>query len=298
MNKHAYLIICHNNPEILTRLVQLLDDPRNDIYIHVDRQSGPIADWKRRICASSATVTFTKRVNVNWGGFSQIEAELTLLKAAIKNNYSYYHLLSGVDLPLKQQDTIHAFFEEHQGDEFISIDVADANDPLFAQRLQYYRFFQDRIGRRRGYHIAALEYLERFSLFLQRAMNVNRMAQHRIPLYKGGNWFSITHQMADYILNNINYIRKHFNHTICSDELFLQTLAMSSPYAKNIVTDTMRYIDWNRGSPYTFRSEDFDLLMNSGRLFARKFDANTDMEIVERIYAALTNLDGDSNDLS
>lgn len=36
--KHAYLIITHSEFEILSRLLQALDDERNDIYIHFDRK--------------------------------------------------------------------------------------------------------------------------------------------------------------------------------------------------------------------------------------------------------------------
>ena len=36
--KHAYLIICHNHFSQLGTLLGLLDDPRNDIYIHVDQK--------------------------------------------------------------------------------------------------------------------------------------------------------------------------------------------------------------------------------------------------------------------
>lgn len=36
--KHAYLILAHNDPKVLELLVRLLDDSRNDIYIHVDKK--------------------------------------------------------------------------------------------------------------------------------------------------------------------------------------------------------------------------------------------------------------------
>ena len=36
MNKHAYLIIAHNNFYILEKLILLIDDIRNDIYLHID----------------------------------------------------------------------------------------------------------------------------------------------------------------------------------------------------------------------------------------------------------------------
>ena len=34
--KHAYLIIAHNNWKQLSLLLSVLDDERNDIYIHID----------------------------------------------------------------------------------------------------------------------------------------------------------------------------------------------------------------------------------------------------------------------
>ena len=36
MKKHAYLIMAHNNPYILKKLLNLIDDKRNDIYLHID----------------------------------------------------------------------------------------------------------------------------------------------------------------------------------------------------------------------------------------------------------------------
>ena len=40
--KHAYLILAHSEPEILGILVSLLDDERNDIFIHIDKKSNII----------------------------------------------------------------------------------------------------------------------------------------------------------------------------------------------------------------------------------------------------------------
>ena len=35
---HAYMIIAHNQFELLERLIAALDDERNDIYIHIDKK--------------------------------------------------------------------------------------------------------------------------------------------------------------------------------------------------------------------------------------------------------------------
>ena len=34
--RHAYLIIAHDKPRQLEILLSLLDDPRNDVYLHLD----------------------------------------------------------------------------------------------------------------------------------------------------------------------------------------------------------------------------------------------------------------------
>jgi hypothetical protein len=39
MGKHAYLIITHSEPDLLYRMLQLLDDEKNHFYIHIDKKS-------------------------------------------------------------------------------------------------------------------------------------------------------------------------------------------------------------------------------------------------------------------
>ena len=39
MNRHAYLIMSFNHFDLLKKLIILLDDKRNDIFIHVDIKS-------------------------------------------------------------------------------------------------------------------------------------------------------------------------------------------------------------------------------------------------------------------
>ena len=40
------------------------------------------------------------------------------------------------------------------------------------------------------------------------------------------------------------------------------------------ISSSLREIDWNRGSPYTWRDEDYRYLHNSPNLFARKFSSH------------------------
>lgn len=113
-NKHAYLIIAHNKFEQLAFLVSLLDYKYHDIYILVDKKSNFSAEVKNKITkvAKESNIYFSQECTIHWGGYSQIEAEMKLFSWALESNdYSYFHLLSGVDLPLASNDEIYSFFE-------------------------------------------------------------------------------------------------------------------------------------------------------------------------------------------
>ena len=58
MKKHTYLIMAHNEFEVLKELLLGLDDDRNHIYIHFDKKVKEIPDrnWKNRSCIYWKTV--------------------------------------------------------------------------------------------------------------------------------------------------------------------------------------------------------------------------------------------------
>lgn len=127
MSKHAYLIIAHNKFEQLKMLCEMLDFEQNDIYIHIDAHVTDFDADSFRPALRRSKLKFAERTRVNWGGYSQIQAELNLLKAAADSgeNYSYYHLLSGADLPLRPAQEIWDFFEQ-RGTEFIHFSAHDS----------------------------------------------------------------------------------------------------------------------------------------------------------------------------
>lgn len=121
MNKHAYLIMTHGDFLLLKKIIELLDDNRNDIFIHFDAKLGIVDEEEFKKVVKKSNLYFIKnRIDVKWGGASQVSAELELFKSAIENEYKYYHLLSGSDLPIKSQNYIHEFFEKNFGKEFVA----------------------------------------------------------------------------------------------------------------------------------------------------------------------------------
>ena len=147
MDKHAYLLLIHENSLVLNRLIRLIDDNWNDIYIHIDKNAKNIDPSEIKQFAQKSKVYFVKRHKVYWGTNSIMEAEIELFKAAAKQQYQYYHLLSGADLPIKTQKEIHDFFEENNGKEFIHFGTEQYQKDI-QERYNQYHFFTKRLGRK------------------------------------------------------------------------------------------------------------------------------------------------------
>lgn len=285
--KHAYLLLCHDNITQLCKLVSLLDYEYNDIFIHIDKRYKLSIDEKSNIelALHKAQVTFIKSRKVSWGGDSLMKIEVSLLKTATKNSHVYYHLLSGADLPLKPQKEIHRFLN-NSGQDYIALEKQSrANlEKSFLDRFHYYYFFQNKAGRNNR----VWKKRQRMLLKLQKRLGIDRTKSAPFEYVKGSQWFSITHETALYIIQNYKRYKKYFLYSLIPDESFVHSIINNSSLKTNVVDDNMRYIDWNRGSPYVFRLQDYEELMNSGKMFARKFDERKDDSIIDMIYQRLT----------
>ena len=283
--KDAYLILAHRNDYLFNTLIELLDNENNDIYIHMDKKTKNINEELIKNKVKKSNIYFVDRIKCNWGGFSLVKAELNLLKEATKNNYRYYHLLSGQDLPIKSQNEIYDFFEKHKGKQFISFQDEKFK---FEKRIKYYYPFQEILGRK-SFKTLYGRILSNTPIKLQNIFKLYR--NKNISFQKGDQWFSITNDFAKYIIENEKKYKKIFKNTYCSDELFIQTILINSKYINDLYSNeynnskvsTKRFIDWNRGTPYVWKKDDFNELISSEALYARKFDEKTDKEIINKI---------------
>ena len=281
MKRHAYLILAHKNFGQLRKLLALLDDPRNDIFVHVDRKAAFDQSAWDDACRYSGLVFIEPRIRVSWGGVSIMRCELALLKEAVSHGtYSYFHLLSGMDLPIKSQDTIHAFFEKHDGCEFI--DFWEMKDETY-DRLHYFTLFPE------GARNFLTHFLNNSFKSIQKA--IGHRINREVDFHSASQWFSITDSLARYVLSKEDWLEKVFRHTCLCDEIFIATLVWNSPFREKAVKGSLRLIDWDRGGsirhPWTFRSEDLEMLMNAPHLWARKFDETVDSKIIDMIYDRL-----------
>lgn len=266
--KHAYLIIAHNEPEILQLLLSSLDDERNDIYVHIDRK----ASFSASILQTSKSHLYVLPIHIDarWGDFSLVKIELTLFKEAYTNGpYAYYHLLSGVDLPIKSQDYIHTYCDEHQGQEFIGIASHTTQREIDWRSQHWFIFSRD---------FQSNNLIKRFiRAIFARLQSFVRYRRTQLEVKKGCQWCSITHDFVGYLLQNANFIRKTFTHTYCPDEMFIQTLCWNSDFKKKIHNTTdefegcKRYIKWVNNILMPLTQADINKMQNSDHWFARKW---------------------------
>ena len=286
MSKHAYCILAHNEPEVFAKLIATIDHPENDIYVHIDR-SADVKLFDSVHCSFSRLLFIKNRIKCRWGTFSIVEAELALLKEAINDgDYSYLHLLSGVDLPLKSQSYIHSFFDcENPGKNFIGFSPRESTLSSIRDKTSRYHLF---IHRPDGSLIASLT--NRLNVFSVKAQSFFHICRNSSScIYKGPQWFSITKDFCSYLLAKEDGIKHLFRFTRCPDEMFVQTVFAASPYKETLYSPNggefdqcMREIDWERGDPYIWKAGDIPILQDSKKLFARKFSSK-DMSIVGEV---------------
>lgn len=283
MKKHAYLIMAHHQMELLKILIECLDYELHDIYIHIDKKWG--FENSEALCSvakKSKVFLLNRRISVKWGRYSVIQCELALLKEASRNHYEYYHLLSGVTLPLKKPEYIHSFFSSKSGMEFIHFDSSEIDKTVY-DRVAKFHFFVNRTNGK------AMKRINRLIMMPQKL--IDRGKKYHVKFQKGSNWFSITDELAQYVIKKEKTVKKMFRFSCCGDEMFLQTLVANSEFIERVCPNnfldsyaTIQYcIDWKRGRPYIFKESDYNALMESGMCFARKFDLNVDAIIVEKI---------------
>lgn len=167
-------------------------------------------------------------------------------------------------------------------------------DKYVRQRIKEYHVLQNKIPTKFKILEKSVKLLEKLIISMQKVIKIDRTQNCDKKFYKGANWISITNEMAKYIIENEKFIKRFFYKSLCADEMFVQTIAMNSPYRETIEDTSLRLVDWKRGRPYIWRKQDFEEIINSKKLWARKFSEQVDEEIIEQIYDYILSEDAKS----
>lgn len=270
----AYFIQVHNQPEQLFKLIERLNQTNVDFYVHVDKKSDINSFLKEFVAKKISFIK--KRVNVHWGGYSQVQATINGLQEIIESGieYDYITFLSGQDYPLKSNEKIVNFFSENPKKAFMEFYSIQNSWKEAIPRLNKYHFTDYRF-----WGSVQIERLLNFVLPL-------RELPSNLIFVGRSSWFTITNEHVKYILQYLNANKAFVNYlkfTWGCDEFIFQTILYNSPFKDQMVNDNLRYVDWSLGGarPKNLTVADFDKLVSSNKLFARKFSRKIDAEIID-----------------
>ena len=271
------MMLVHNNEHQTQRLIDHLSNDF-DVYVHIDKRSSLKIN-------ESEKVFVYKKYKTYHASFNQIIATLYLLEKAFEKGYDRYILISGQDLPLKTNEEITDFFRNNNK-EYIAISKIPTPEGWpDMNRLTAYNLSNIY----RGINGKKIEKLA-YKIVRKLVWYLSKIMPRKIDydFYGGDNWTNYTHNCAgkifEYIRKDKNYINR-YRWTNCADEIFYQTI-IAGMNDIEIEKNCLRYIDWKSGPEYPkiLREEDYQKVMGSNALFARKFDENIDKNIIEKIY--------------
>jgi Core-2/I-Branching enzyme len=283
--KIAYLVLAHNNPQVLERAIAALRSENCDFFIHIDRK----CDIQRFSSLKGTSIFFAEqRIPVYWGQFSVVQAIMLLLQQALlTREYDYLVLLSGSDYPLRSADYIQEFLKHNGGFEFISLAKMPAPGKPLA-RINTIRFPSNQPVRRLIFRILA-----KFGL-------ARRDYRKHLGLepYSGEAWWALTRSACGFILDFIRhnqYVERYFQNSAVPDESFFHTILGNSEF-KSKIRRNLHYTDWRAQAAHPALIDDRHLeffeihdkicvsdIYGSGEvLFARKF-CDQNLTLLDRI---------------
>lgn len=297
-----YLILAHKNPLQLSRMIERLDDGASKFFIHLDAKT-PIEPFAA--CLEGGHIRFIEpRERCVWGDFSIVRATIHLMEAASKEQ-GFFILMSGQDYPIQSQGYINAFLESNKGFDFIEIEPLEEKwkPKMVKDKLEHYHILHsEERGHSNCYapfaHCSVFQKLRTLTHLLKgRLSRKNFRLLCSLPKrvapferqYAGSQFWAFS-ERTFYVM--LNYIREHkaalegyYKYTSSPDEIYFHSVLMDLVAKDSTIKlkDPITYVNYFRKNN-VFITEDFEKLTSAkGKLFARKFDTDIDLEILDKL---------------
>ena len=297
-----YLILAHKNPLQLSRMIERLDDGASKFFIHLDAKT-PIEPFTA--CLKGGHIRFIEpRERCVWGDFSIVRATIHLMEAASKEQ-GFFILMSGQDYPIQSQGYINAFLESNKGFDFIEIEPLEEKwkPKMVKDKLEHYHILHsEERGHSNCYapfaHCSVFQQLRTLTHLLKGRLSVKNfrllcsLPKRVAPFerqYAGSQFWAFSERTFYAVLN---YIREHkaalegyYKYTSSPDEIYFHSVLMDLVAKDSTIKlkEQITYVNYFRKNN-VFITEDFDKLTSAkGKLFARKFDTDIDIEILNKL---------------
>jgi hypothetical protein len=278
----AYIISAYHKPGMLARLVRHLYDSKDWFYIHYDLRSPATEfNWLNNEFKELRNVSLLERHKCHWGDFGHLSASLKgigeIAAAGFQCDYSI--LLTGQDYPIKSVRTIRQRLYESGAKSFMQATpwpIPNWEKGRAIKRLENYHI-----------HFSFPKFLSSMGRpFIHRKISIplKRKLPGGLRPYFGSAYWCLDRralkQVYEYVNANPAYVN-FFKSCHIPEESFFQTILMNSPLAGEVVTQSLTYVNWRPPWPGILTRSDLPALMESECLVARKFDADSDGEVLD-----------------
>ena len=294
--KYAFLILAHEDPENLRRLIHALDDPHFDIYVHVSANAA-LEDFRFETYQlhHSPLRVLDERIRTYWGDISLVDAMLALYRRAFEaGEYDRYITLSGLDYPLKSNEGILKALSD-PGREFISARPLGKDLAFKIQGIYIWKYhLLARIAR----HLVCNYHIPMHASKLK----IRKGDTKRSRVYFSSQWHALSGECVGYMLKTLEenpHIRRFFRFAYAPDELLIPTIVCNSPFAHRVVPghfpenqdfeelfvslSAIHCLRRENKNVTVFREGDYDTLMQSGKIFCRKVRTGISDVLLDRI---------------
>lgn len=269
--KLAYVLLAHQHPDLIIRLVERLTQHDSYVVIHYDLNGGEVAfDYlQSALIYLQDKVFWAKRIKVGWGEWSIIQATLNCLSILAEHDLEldYIHLLSGADYPTRSEVEFKKFLAHNFGTEYIqAVDISReqwVTGGLSHERYQYRHF---------------INWQKRPALFdlsfkLQKKFFPKRAFPNNLTPHMGSQWWTLTWTTCKEILEYSKNPKlvKFFQTVWIPDEMYIQTLVAKVVGKARIANKCLTLYQFNyNGLPLVFTNDHFEYLLKQPFFFARK----------------------------
>ena len=217
----AILILAHNNPQNLTKLVESMDSDKYNFYIHIDKKVD-ISLYKQDLISFKNVMFLTQRFTVSWGGGNMIKATNELLRIALENQQNnLYQLVSGNDIYVEPTDSIFQPIVKSLPSWYIL--NSKVNQLEFNYKIDKWFFGDGIFTRKDGFAL---------SIFIARILAIIisflfKKNHSDIEYIKGSQWWCISKDMALLILSHESRntgLYKNLKYSMCPDETLYHTI--------------------------------------------------------------------------
>ena len=234
---------------------------------------------------NSSRIVFLPRHSVHWGDFGVVAAAFSGMNWLLRQGVAFEEcvLFSGQDYPIKSTEFIEQFFAAKPERIFLHHSWMDHWSQKWRMvRLDHWYFWP--FGKRVKF---PNKYIDKVAVIRR------RIPAGFVP-YTGSSWWCFprdtVHFLCDFSTHNMEFIN-FFKSSLLPEEYLFQMILMNSELRTRIVDDDLRYIQWpkygGKDHPNVLTVNDLHNILESDKLFARKFDDAIDSAVLDLLDEAM-----------